>query len=446
MAKAAEKEHTDEGDRKAAEFPLLEYLDELVDDLRRHVSGALKEFDVDAIHDSRVSTRRLKAALDLLAPVLWKESSEPFANVLKKLRRRLGPLRDQDVMLEHLGELMKVPQYGSAGQWLSDRLKEERVAAREKASRKSTPASVLARLGTWWGLREEVAEAREAITSLLAESLHLQLDAFIEQADLISRQETHGAAKPEPANPAPTGVPHPPQAPAPTRRQDPHELRIAGKALRYTLDMARQQGHALPADVAKSFKKMQESLGMWHDYVVLTEKSLTLSTQAMLAHHDASMQGAVLDLARWTMRRASQELGKFAALWARKGPGLTPTIRSAFPLSRSLQEAQQAQVEAEKIAAKAESAEEPVEKIAAKGESTELPPEKIAPKAESTDLPAEKTVAKVETVDAAAKTIETPTEMPDAVPVIEPKMDPDPLGSEETPSPATAAPAVPATV
>jgi len=79
---------------------------------------------------------------------------------------------------------------------------------------------------------------------------------------------------------------------------------------------------------------------MWHDYVVLTEKALTLSSGALLAHHDAAMQVAVLDLARWTMRRASRELAKFAELWGRKGPGLTHTIRSAFPLSRSLQEAQ----------------------------------------------------------------------------------------------------------
>ncbi len=290
-------------EKDEAEFPLLAYLDDLVDDLRDHVSGALKAFDADAIHDARVSTRRLKAALDLLEPVLSKGSRELFPIVLKKLRRRLGPLRDQDVMLEHLEELASIALYRPASQWLSDRLKEERVREREKAREKSAPAAVLARLGAWWGLREEVAEAEEAIASLLAQSLHLQLDAFIEQADLISGRASAGACS-KAAQPAANGAPRPPEQlesvrpelADPAHPHDPHELRIAGKALRYTLEMAREQGHPLPVEVAKSFKKMQESLGMWHDYVVLTEKALTLSSRTLLAHHDAGMQVAVLDL------------------------------------------------------------------------------------------------------------------------------------------------------
>jgi CHAD domain-containing protein len=411
MAKAAAAANVKKNEPEVqhkSEFPLLDYLDKLVDDLREHVSGALKEFDVDAIHDSRVATRRLKAALDLLKPVLLKESSEPFATVLKKLRRRLGPMRDQDVMLEHLTELMEMSQYSAAAQWLSARLEEERVVEREKAAGKSTPASVLSRLGTWWGLREEVAEAKEAVGSLLAESLHLQLDAFIEQADVITRQERrHSAAPPEAEGVSKDPATHPTAPPTSAHPHDPHELRIAGKALRYTLDMAREQGHALPADLAQSFKKMQGSLGMWHDYVVLTEKAMVLSTRAMLAHHDADMQGAVLELARWTMRRATRELGAFAALWGRKGPGLAQTIRSAFPLSRSLQDAQKS--DARKAAAQPPEA----ESTHAKKTENHKPP---APAAQPVK------------VEAAA--------------VSEAKTNPDPIDSIETPPPQVAAPVI----
>ena len=414
MAKTADnKRQKGEDDKNKAEFPLLAYLDKLVDDLRVNVSGALKEFDVDAIHDARVATRRLKAALVLLEPVLLKDSSQPFDLVLKKLRRRLGPLRDQDVMLEHLGELMEMAPFRRAGRWLCDRLEEERVGAREMASRKSTPASVLSRLGTWWGLREEVAEAEEAVASLLAESLHLQLDAFIEQADLITAQERRVPAAPlKAAATADKGGPA--EAPKSAHPQDPHELRIAGKALRYTLDMAREQGHALPVDVAKSFKKMQESLGMWHDYVVLTEKAMTLSTKAMLAHHDAAMQGAVLELARWTMRRATRELGQFASLWSRKGLSLAQTIRFAFPLSRSLQEAQK--TDGEK--AEARSAD--------------------ARKAETQSMETQKTKDEDPPEDAEPYT--------EAEPITEPQTDPDLIDSVETPDPVDAAQVAPSVV
>ena len=104
---------------------------------------------------------------------------------------------------------------------------------------------MLSRLGTWWGLREEVEEAREATDSLLAESLHAQLDSFAEQADRLTATPAAGLRR--------------------FARQDPHAVRIAGKSFRYTLEMAGVQGHKLPAGIMKSFKRMQEALGMWHD-------------------------------------------------------------------------------------------------------------------------------------------------------------------------------------
>ena len=69
-------------------FPLLSYIDELVEELRGHVPKAMKHWDADAIHQARVATRRLKAALDLLKPVLSDEHLKPFSRASKRLRRR----------------------------------------------------------------------------------------------------------------------------------------------------------------------------------------------------------------------------------------------------------------------------------------------------------------------------------------------------------------------
>src|SRR5436190_10126866 len=177
-------------------FPLLGRIDELVEGLRQYVPAALKEFDEDSIHDARVSTRRLKAALDLLKPVVSKGGRKPFAQVLKRLRRRLGPLRDLDVMLGHLEDLSKSPRHATAAKWLAERLLLCRQDERKRAGRKASVVKTLGRLGAWWGLREEVAEAREAVGSLLAESVHLQLDAFAEQADRIACHVRHGGGSP----------------------------------------------------------------------------------------------------------------------------------------------------------------------------------------------------------------------------------------------------------
>src|SRR5437899_840477 len=130
-------------------------MDQLVEGLRKQVPAALKRFEEDAIHDARVSTRRLKAATDLLEPVLSAEHRKPFARAGKKLRRRLGPLRDLDVMIGHLQGIQRAAKHRVAAKWLEGRLTEAREAARKHSAKEQSPSRVLAQLGSWWGLREE---------------------------------------------------------------------------------------------------------------------------------------------------------------------------------------------------------------------------------------------------------------------------------------------------
>src|SRR5688500_3745296 len=87
---------------------LAHALDQRVEALRGLVRRALRSWETDAVHHARVSTRRLRAAVDLLQRLLPEEPRRAFGKALRKLRRALGPLRDLDVMLIHLGE-MKVP-------------------------------------------------------------------------------------------------------------------------------------------------------------------------------------------------------------------------------------------------------------------------------------------------------------------------------------------------
>lgn len=313
----------------AAGFPLLDRMDELVEGLRKHVPAALADFDADAIHAARVSTRRLGAALDLLDPVLAEDTRRPFARVLKKLRRRLGPLRDLDVMIGHAGQCAKNPRHAAAAQWLGECLTRRREGDREKTSRKAPTRRMLAKMGAWWGLREEVDEAREAVPSLLAESLHLQLDAFAERAGRMAPPAPHSRATK--ASPLQAAVDASPPAPAPAA--DPHELRIAGKALRYTLEMAAAEGHDLPADVAKAFKKMQEALGLWHDFVVLADTAVAAALEEGLSVKNAALYGGVLELARSVHQQSAKEMNRFTAAWAKRGDALAATIRAAVPLT-----------------------------------------------------------------------------------------------------------------
>jgi hypothetical protein len=164
---------------------------------------------------------------------------------------------------------------------------------------------MLARLGAWWGLRHEIETARDQIGPLLTQSVHLQLDAFVEQAEEL-------------AGPG---------------RSDPHPLRIAGKSLRYTLETAREHGNRLPRSVVSLFKRMQTALGLWHDFVVLAERIMRESVDCDLALHDPRLQAELLGVVQLCLRRSESQLKKMAALWKTHGQSLTQTIRQEFPLT-----------------------------------------------------------------------------------------------------------------
>jgi len=308
----------DEDREKASALP--GHIDALVEHLRLLVPQAIRDGQVESIHQARVTTRRLKAAMDLLGPVLdaehVKHHRRRFEKTLRKLRRRLGPLRDLDVMGGHLKELPKTAPRRDAIEWLQGRLQSARESSAHEALDDAPPTTVLSKLGAWWGLRDDIVEACEAADELLAQSVHEQLDDFAsESARLVSPAASSD------------GNGHP---------VDPHAIRIAGKSLRYTLEMAIAAGHAIPSDVMKSFKKMQEALGLWHDYVVLTERMLAMSSEAQLAHHDIPMQQNILGLSQLTLRRAEQHLNRFAELWKARGETMSASIRSIFALSRDV--------------------------------------------------------------------------------------------------------------
>jgi CHAD domain-containing protein len=284
---------------------LVKYLDSLVEKLRELISAALSGEDVDAVHDARVITRRLKAASDLVEPVVSKRCRKPFDRVGKSLRRQLGPLRDADVTLEHLDEF-KQAKLQPAIKWLRDRLAHQRQEVVKTATDQTPPARMLARLGSWWGLRHDIEAGHDKIGELLTHSVHLQLDAFMEQAeDLIG-----------------------------PRQNDPHQLRIAGKSLRYTLEMARESGVVLPKSVGALFKRMQTALGLWHDFVVLAERIMCESVKCDLALHHPVLQSELLSVAQLCLKKSDVQLKQMAQLWKTRGQSLAETIRRAFPLTQ----------------------------------------------------------------------------------------------------------------
>jgi CHAD domain-containing protein len=75
------------------------------DELWDNESRALDTHDIEGVHDMRVATRRLRAAMEIFAPVFPKKRHREALAEVKALADALGERRDPDVMIAGLREL-----------------------------------------------------------------------------------------------------------------------------------------------------------------------------------------------------------------------------------------------------------------------------------------------------------------------------------------------------
>src|SRR4051794_11850509 len=75
------------------------------DELFSFSEGVLDTSDIERVHDMRVASRRLRAALEIFAPCFPKGEHKRVLNEVKALADALGERRDRDV---HIAELERI--------------------------------------------------------------------------------------------------------------------------------------------------------------------------------------------------------------------------------------------------------------------------------------------------------------------------------------------------
>lgn len=294
----------------------MKYVDEQIEALRKYVPLALRAFDATGIHQARVATRRLKAGLDLFKPFVDVKEMQDLVQAGKKLRRRLGPLRDLDVMIDHLRGYQAPPRLQPAVEWVLGQFEQMRQQARNKDLKKGkTPEKMLQAFETWWLIRHRLQDVCDAITAQLSSQLYEQFARFSTEADIVC-----GLIQPSPG-----------QVPV-----DLHELRIDGKSLRYTFEMASAQGLRVRKPVLRSFKNMQDALGQWHDKVVLADETVKRWAEVELAMHDPEAAVVVLDLSKQFLRQSRQSLQQFMNRWKRAREMIRRELENRVPLTKDV--------------------------------------------------------------------------------------------------------------
>src|SRR5262245_39125417 len=101
------------------------------DELRKTWKGVRQKMDEDSIHDLRVASRRVGAGLFLLEAILQDDRSSKARRRLKRLMKKLGPLRDVQVQISIVEKWKRRGNLGKFKKLLRDAEKKERARVRQ---------------------------------------------------------------------------------------------------------------------------------------------------------------------------------------------------------------------------------------------------------------------------------------------------------------------------
>lgn len=100
-------------------------------ELLAHSDGVLDTAEIEGVHDMRVATRRLRAALEVFAPCFPKAEHKKVLKEVKAIADALGERRDRDVAIASLtGFAAEIPAPDRPGiASLADRFRAEQLEA-----------------------------------------------------------------------------------------------------------------------------------------------------------------------------------------------------------------------------------------------------------------------------------------------------------------------------
>lgn len=226
----------------------------------RLVRAIVTTRSAEAVHDLRVASRRLRAAMVLLERDLPRRRIKPVARRLRRLTRTLGLPRERDVYIADLEELHGVAEGAeerAAIEFLLERMTARRDRARRRMVRKLRRVDAA-------GLRRRINE----LTKHVAERPPAQEPR--EAMDVLGPLIEHAFA----------GLPALTQS---ERPGELHEMRIAVKRLRYALEWLAPAAAGGFAGVIQRLTAFQDSLGRHHDGVML-EEALAKSERRLEEH------------------------------------------------------------------------------------------------------------------------------------------------------------------
>ncbi len=266
-----------------------------VEHVRRLLPLAAHEFrrDPEHVHRLRVGCRRADAAWLAFRPLLGGKAKR-LRKGLQKIRRAAGPGRDADVLLDRLKA-----ETGPGQEYVVARLKRQRANAQQallEIAKEVESGSLDRRL-------QRCLEGLEKMSSKMSsQGTPTTFDAFAQSALRTASQKMFRLA----------GLEHPTVSQL-------HELRIAGKRLRYSIELFHSAfPTALREDVYPLVEKIQARLGRLNDHATAqamfqgwlgslpSDERAAQLAERMVEEHAAIEQVREDFLEWWTTKRVAR--------------------------------------------------------------------------------------------------------------------------------------------
>lgn len=254
--------------------------------LARHLPKAVSGDD-RGVHQARVTSRRLREAVPVLATGLKGSKAGKARRKIRRLTRALGVVRELDVTVGLLDELARSPQVS--------RTAVEDVRAHVLAEREAKRALMLERLDKM--NPEKLGRRLGSVSAALQAATEEPWRKALAQR-LVTRARRLSAAMDDAG-----------QMYSPERL---HQVRIASKKLRYGLELAADSGVKPAAPRVPIMKRAQDMLGKLHDLQVL--QTHVAAVQAQPESGRAKPHAALEQLSLHIEERCRHLHGRYIAL------------------------------------------------------------------------------------------------------------------------------------
>lgn len=222
--------------------------------MQGEVQGVIDSTDIEYIHRMRVASRRLRAAQAVFDPLLFRKRSEPWETAIKKVTRSLGAARDLDIQIETIRRfrlMVEDPRSQPGANRLFLRLLQTRVSAQKKVIRVVKDFSNDKVVKQFEARLQKLAPVEGYSPSPDPQILKLSAESALQKLDILLGFQPF--------------VDHPESI------LELHDMRIAAKRLRYTLELFAPLYKDGFKSWLKSLKEVQDLLGYMHDCDVWLE-------------------------------------------------------------------------------------------------------------------------------------------------------------------------------